>query len=316
MLLYRALVEMKKLFSWGEKLDRSLAPQRQKGAREALIVLSFINLLNFADRYVPSSVKELIKEDLNLTDVETSLPTTGMVIVYMIAAVIFGSLNDQGKIDRRALLAGGVAFWSLATALAGLSQNLAQLVFFRSLVGVGEAAYGTIAAPYLADFFPLHERGAVYGIFYLAIPVGGALGFGIGATVGAAVSWRVAFMVCGAPGLLAAWWVLRLNDPARGGNDLEEPAERATGSPNSGRMQASLEDAKEIVMNKYFVCTVLGLAANNFALGGLADWASSFAVRTLNADIGEAGLVLGGITVVAGIGGKYSRCISCEATRN
>ena len=131
---------------WGKTLPRSRVPQRQEGARRALLVLTLINLLNFADRYVPSSVKELLKEDLDLTDTETALPTTGMVLVYMVSSVFFGVLNDRGVIDRRALLAAGVAFWSLATALAGLAQDLPTLVLFRSLVGVGEAAYGNTNA--------------------------------------------------------------------------------------------------------------------------------------------------------------------------
>jgi MFS family permease len=65
-----------------------------------------------------------------------------------------------------------VAFWSLATALAGFAQNLTQLVLLRSLVGVGEAAYGTIAPPFISDFFPPHERNIAFGFFYLAIPMG------------------------------------------------------------------------------------------------------------------------------------------------
>jgi MFS family permease len=81
-----------------------------------------------------------------------------MVLGYMVASVGFGMLNDRGTVDRRALLVGGIAFWSVATALAGLAANLPQLVLCRSLVGVGEAAYGTIAGPYLADFYPPHER--------------------------------------------------------------------------------------------------------------------------------------------------------------
>ena len=50
---------------------------RQQGARAALITLTAINFLNFADRYVPSAVKSLIQADLHLTDFETSLPSTG-----------------------------------------------------------------------------------------------------------------------------------------------------------------------------------------------------------------------------------------------
>ena len=149
----------------GRTLPRDSPNGRQEGARRALLILTAINLLNFADRYVPASVKELIKEDLDLTDTETALPTTGMVEVYMVSAVFFGVLNDRELVDRRVILAGGVAFWSLATALAGMSTNLTQLVLLRSLVGVGEAAYGTIAPPLISDFFPPAERNVAFGFF-------------------------------------------------------------------------------------------------------------------------------------------------------
>ena len=50
---------------------------RQQGARAALITLTAINFLNFADRYVPAAVKSLIQADLHLNDFETSLPSSG-----------------------------------------------------------------------------------------------------------------------------------------------------------------------------------------------------------------------------------------------
>lgn len=50
---------------------------RQYGAKNALLALTAINFLNFADRYVPSAVKYLIQEDLKLSDFQTSLPSTG-----------------------------------------------------------------------------------------------------------------------------------------------------------------------------------------------------------------------------------------------
>jgi len=138
----------------GRKLDGRFPMIRQYGANHALIVLSLINLANYADRYVPASVKELIIEDLHITDFESSLPSTGMVVVYMIFGIIFGGLSDSQVFDRRVILCLAVAFWSLVTALAGLSQSLLALILIRSLVGVGEAAYGTIAPPMLTDFYP------------------------------------------------------------------------------------------------------------------------------------------------------------------
>ena len=197
----------------GHKLLNEFGGTRQPGARWGLSVLSAINLLNFADRYVPSAVKTLIVEDLHLTDFQSALPSTGMVIVYMIFAVIFGTISDRNIYDRRFILAGAIVFWSLATGLAGLSTNLVQLIAIRSLVGVGEAAYGTIAPPMISDYFPDSERNVAYGVYYLAIPVGGALGFGIGALFGSWLGWRAAFLIIGLPGILVAVTVLQINNP-------------------------------------------------------------------------------------------------------
>ena len=148
----------------GKRLGNEHPGIRQAGASHALRILFLINLCNFADRYVPASLKPLIQADLRLTDFETTLPSTGMIVVYMIFAVIFGTLADKEIVDRRFMLCGAIIFWSAATALAGLSANLVQLVCLRALIGIGEAAYGTLAPPWLSDFFPEQERNVVYGV--------------------------------------------------------------------------------------------------------------------------------------------------------
>ena len=84
----------------GLRLDDKFRGIRQLGARRALNILSAINLINFADRYVPSAVKTLIEADLKINDFQSSLPTTGMIIVYMIFAMIFGILSDKQLVRR------------------------------------------------------------------------------------------------------------------------------------------------------------------------------------------------------------------------
>lgn len=223
------------MIKFGKQLDASRPCSRQEGARYALLVLTAVNLLNYADRYVPSAVKELIKDDLNLSDTETTYPTTGMIFVYMIFAGIFGYVADKDFVDRRYILAGSVVLWSLATALAGLAQNLTQLVLFRSLVGVGEAAYSTIAPPMLSDYFPHADRNIAYAIYYLAIPVGGALGFAIGSVLGGSFGWRVAFLGVGLPGVAAAACVLLINNPVVGINDPDKIRSGGASVPMEGR---------------------------------------------------------------------------------
>ena len=89
------------MMSLGRKLDGKARNTRQEGATRALIVLTLINLLNFIDRYVPSAVKELIKEDLHLSDAETALPATGMVYfkICNLSMTILGMCFNDMRCD-------------------------------------------------------------------------------------------------------------------------------------------------------------------------------------------------------------------------
>jgi MFS transporter, Spinster family, sphingosine-1-phosphate transporter len=338
-------------FKFGPQLSAENPLTRQEGAKQALRLLFAINLLNYADRYVPAAVKEEIEESLGLDDFESSLPNSGMVLVYMLSAVIFGYLSDKELCDRRLILAGGILFWSFATGLAGLSQNLFQLVLFRSLVGVGEAAYTTVAPPMIFDFYPIKDRQTAFGIYYLAIPIGAALGYIFGGVLASFFGWRWAFVACGIPGVIVSCAILGINSPVRGINDPAKSSQHVSvdsggggsnplhgddslasgmelspvaahgaaanpehstlmgpgdaGAEAGARKSISsatyLEELYEVCSNKVYVLCVLGLAANNFALGGLADWATVYLQRHDAAGLAEASLVVGGATVVGGI---------------
>ena len=191
-----------------------------RAARYALAVLAFINLLNYLDRWVVAAVVESIKRsELHLSDTQLGFVGTGFIIVYTFTSPFFGTLGDRRA--RPPLIAIGVALWSIATALAGFARGFGTLFTARSAVGVGEAAYGTIAPALLADFFPLEKRGRVLAAFYAAIPVGSAAGYVLGGIVDQHFGWRAAFWIAGTPGLLLSAFVLAVKDPPRG---LHDPA--------------------------------------------------------------------------------------------
>lgn len=148
----------------------------------ALAVLTGINLLNYLDRYVLSAVLPDLKRALpSLTNFELGTLMSGFFVVYMIAAPLFGRLGDRGSRTRP--IAIGVFLWSIATALTGLARNYPELMGARAAVGVGEAAYGTIAPALLADYYAHRTRGRAFAVFYMAIPVGSALGYIVGGVV-------------------------------------------------------------------------------------------------------------------------------------
>src|SRR5512140_3086185 len=121
----------------------------RRAAGYALAILTFVNLFNYLDRWIISAVLESIKKsELHPTDTQLGALVSGFIIVYMLTAPVFGSLGDRNKRPR--LIALGVAIWSASTALAGFARNFATLFTARAAVGVGEAAYGTIAPALLA----------------------------------------------------------------------------------------------------------------------------------------------------------------------
>ncbi len=266
--------------------DRPSAP----GAAFALFVLTLMNMLNYVDRWVPSAVKELFKHDLELTDAQTSWPLTAFIIVYMIASPVFGALAERH--DRKVLIAFGVAAWSLATAAASFATGFTSLLIARAAVGIGEAAYATLAPALLADFYPPEKRNRVFTVFYVATPVGSAIGFVLGGFLGEHFGWRTAFLGVGLPGLLVAGLALLMRDPVRGAFDDAPP------QPVSWPVAL-----KALAKNRVYLVTVAGYAAVTFATGGIADWFPTFLSRIRGMPLSQADLAIGVSAVVGGLVG-------------
>lgn len=263
-----------------------------------LVVLTLINLLNYLDRYVVPPLGESLRQSpLHVGDAQFGKLTSAFVLVYMVTAPLFGILGDRRSRPR--LLAFGVACWSVATALGGLATHYGWLLAARASVGIGEAAYGSIAPALLADYFPARLRGRVFAVLYMAIPVGSALGYVVGGVVNARLGWRYAFFVAGIPGLFLALVSLRLLDPPRG---IQEPPEEravAAAAPRGVGVYAALARIRT------YRRTILGYAAYTFALGGIVVWMPSFLVRERGLAGESASVTLGGVLVVTGFVGTF-----------
>ena len=293
----------------GSLLYLPVAEQKQNSwlgsANAGLAILAFINLFSYLDRYVVSGVLESLKHsDLGLTDTNLGLLMSGFLIVYTLLAPVFGALGDRRSRPR--LIALGVACWSFATALSGFAVNFFTLFAARAAVGVGEAAYVTIAPSLLSDYFPVRQRGRVMAIFFCAIPVGSALGYVVGGLVDKHYGWRAAFFVAGVPGLILAALCLLLRDPPRGIQDQAAGLAKETSKP--ARISISREAWQtygRLLRNKPYAITVLGYAAYTFAIGGLAYWMPAFLERTRGVPRSEATVNFGTIVVVTGFIGTF-----------
>ena len=261
------------------------------GAGYAVFILTMMNLVNYLDRIIPSVVKDLFKADLKFTDAQTSLPITGFIIVYMLTSPIFGALAD--KWPRKIIIAVGVALWSLATGAAALAIGFWTFCLARAFVGVGEAAYATISPALLSDFYPPARRNRIITLFYIAIPVGSALGFVLGGIFGQEFGWRAAFLICGLPGLALAGMALAIRDPGRGRFD----SDAAQAPPPWSRALGPL------LKNREYALAVAGYAAVTFASGALADWFAPFLQRQHGLSVKDSGLYVGISAALGGLAG-------------
>jgi MFS family permease len=284
-----------------------VAEQKQitrSGAYWALGVLAVINLLSYLDRFIVAALSQSLKEaHLGLTDANLGSLMSGFLVVYTLVAPIFGSLGDRRS--RPKLIALGVAIWSFATALSGFAVNYVTLLLARATVGVGEAAYVTIAPSLLSDYFPIRQRGRVMAIFFCAIPVGSALGYVVGGLVDKHWGWRNAFFVAGIPGLILAASCLLLRDPPRGAQDGDKTPARAEKKSAASISKATWATYRRLVKNKAYAITVLGYAAYTFAIGGLGFWMPAFLERVRGIPRAEATVSFGTIVVITGFIGTF-----------
>jgi MFS family permease len=192
-------------------------PRSRQSARTALGVLTGLNVLNYVDRYVGAAMLPLILSSLALSDAQGGLLQSAFILSYSLVSPLAGWLGD--RYARLRLAAGGVLVWSVATVASGLAPSYAMLLLARTVIGVGEASYAVVTPSLLSDLYPPERRARVFAIFYAAIPVGTALGYALGGTIGSAFGWRTAFFAAGAPGAVLALALLAVAEPTRGASD-------------------------------------------------------------------------------------------------
>jgi MFS family permease len=272
------------------QLSMETSARPYPGGRTALWLLFAINLFNYIDRYVLASVEPEIRShffkpgDPN-AHFWTGLLGTAFLASYMVSAPIFGWLAD--RTSRWMIIGAGVLLWSGATAASGLAATFAVLLTMRLLVGVGEGAYGPAAPTIISDLFPLALRGRVLSYFYVALPVGSALGYALGGFITSHWGWQAAFFAVAPPGVLLGLACFLRRDP-REHREGSKPKRRAT-----------LRDYLGLVRIKSYIWNTAAMTALTFAMGGLAFWVPGYLqYRGLPP---SSRIIFGGMLVSAGL---------------
>jgi len=268
-------------------------PGRAPSGRSALGILTGLNVLNYADRYVGAAMLPLILTSLALSDAEGGLLQSAFILSYAFFSPLAGWLGDRWA--RLRLAAAGVLIWSAATVASALAPTYAALLLARAVIGVGEGSYAVVTPSVLSDLYPPERRARVFAIFYAAIPVGTALGYALGGTVGSAFGWRSAFLVAGIPGAMLALTLLRLPEPRRGAAD--------TGEARPATPLAMGPSLRALCARRSYLFNTAAQVLYTFAMGGLATWMPTYYVRERGLSLGTASTTFGLLLLLAGFAG-------------
>lgn len=276
-----------------------------------IAVLTIAYTFSFVDRQILSLLVEPMKADLDINDTQMSLlQGLSFALFYTIMGLPLGRMADTHS--RRGLIAGGIALWSMMTAMCGIASNYWYLFLARMGVGVGEAALSPAAYSLIADSVEEKHLAKAISVYSMGIYLGGGMALIVGGYVikwangvdnfvlpfvGEIYAWQVVFLCVGLPGLLLVPLLFTIKDPRK-----------CVVANISAPISACAAPVKDVI--KYFSSNRKTILRHNFgfALAALAGygslaWAPTFLIRNHGLTAPETGLYYGLIVLFFGGGG-------------
>jgi len=291
-------------------------------------LLTLANISSFLDRQILALLIGPIKRDLHLSDTKVSLLMgLSFALFYTFFGVIISRLAD--RTNRRNVIMGGIAMWSLFTALCAGVKNYSQFFLARMGVGVGEATLSPSAYSLISDYFPKRKLGFALSIFSAGIFLGSGLALTIGSTIVAALPqegtvtvpvfgeiyhWQKLFLLIGIPGFIISLLLLTVKEPARKG---------MLGINDALQQKFSLSQAFKIVFAhpKIFLGICIGTAFTAIVTYGCTAWVPTYFLRTFAWPVPKTGLIFGLVLLAGSLcgvlwGGWYADYLENKGTQH
>src|SRR5258708_21854716 len=239
-----------------------------------LAVLALINFVNFSARQVFVPLIPLLREHLHVTDAELGSLQTFLLLVLALGSIPFGFLAD--RFSRKAIIAAGIVFWSVATFAGGLTSSFLFFLIARAVVGLGEAAYAPAAQSMIPGGLPQERRAVAQAMFASVMLLGGAAGHVVGGIVGPRYGWQEALFIVAVAGIVPGIALFWIEEPPRGPRSEVVPIGRLLQVPA-------------------FVAMIFAGICITFSTVSLLTWSTDFAVNYKDFSLREASVLLAAI---------------------
>jgi len=269
-------------------------PVARRTAWSVFAILFALMVVDYVDRQVVVSMFPHLKDHWNLSDSQLGALVSIVSITVALGAVPLSLLADRWSRTKSIFLMALV--WSVATIACAFAGSYVQLLGARSVVGLGEAAYGTVGAALIASLFPPRMRSTVLGAFLFAGILGSVLGVMLGGVIAERWGWQAGFGTVGVPGFfLAIVFLLFVRDY------------RTVALPGPARKDGAAKVAARAVIAELrrprtALLTCVGAGFNLLVVSTTWAWLPSYFNRFYGIAPDRAGLKTAVVVLVGGLG--------------
>lgn len=265
------------------------------------VLLFLLYMFDYIDRVVVTSMFSYIEADYGISHTKS-----GLLVSAVYWSIVALTLPASGLVDRwsRSKTIGLMALlWSMATALCALTGNFIQLIFTRTLIGIGEAGYAPGGTAMIAGMYPQEKRSRMMGLWNASIPLGTAIGVLLGGIIATHWGWKHAFGLVAIPGFIVAMLFLFVKDYKTVDLSFVDKMNHKT------KMKVS-DIFKEFLTRPSLIFTYLGITAVVFVSTSLITWLSTYFQVTRNLPASKAGTMSSIVMVLAIIGAPVGGVIT------
>lgn len=260
---------------------------------------------DYMSRQVLNAVFPLLKSEWALSDSQLGLLSGIVALMVGLLTFPLSLMADRwGRVKSLALMA---TLWSLATLGCGMAQSYEHMFIARFLVGVGEAAYGSVGIAVVLSVFPKHLRATLTGAFMAGGMFGSVLGMALGGALAAYLGWRWAFAGMAVFGLvLAAIYPIIVRESRI--------------APRAAAIDKVATTVKRPLRTLYssrsVICAYIGSGLQLFVGGTVIVWMPSYLNRFYDMGTDKAGGVAAIVVLCSGLGMILCGMLSDRLCRN
>ena len=248
---------------------------------------------DYMSRQVLNAVFPLLKSEWALSDSQLGLLSGIVALMVGLLTLPLSLLADRfGRVKSLTLMA---VLWSVATLGCALAENYQQMFIARFMVGVGEAAYGSIGIAVVVAVFPREMRATLASAFMAGGVFGSFLGMALGGVLAEHFGWRWAF-----GGMALFGLVLAVLYPIVVKEKRIAPPHRIN---EIGQKAAPIKSPlKSLYSSRSVIATYIGSGLQLFVGGSVIVWLPSYLNRYYAMSTDKAGVLAPVLVLFSAVG--------------